>query len=591
MLIPFPAYVDLAIIPVFYISNKPGTLPEALRPYRTELKAGIPKLKILAMRFPCKLTIRSIMAALAVVFFTPGAPATPTANGSSFLDAEQSRIDYTTPEITQPRMGCGDLIHVSDADNSVVSATLSPAAAGSPDLCVVRGVISPEVRYIVYLPARWNGRLYMHGNGGYAGEALDDEAGHMARLKAARHGFAAAFTNTGHDAATERGGTWAHNNLQKEIDFGFRAVHLTALTAKNLAAAYYGKAPGYSYFDGCSTGGLQGFNEAQRFPADFDGILAGAPVFSLREMIWQYRNIQKAVAEAPLSREKLELLGDIILERYDEADGVKDGVIGNPPAVDFDPQRDLPRIQATQQGFTDDEINTLAVIYGPTFIGKTEIYPRTVIGGEFPGLAYTDGTYTPVAPQSAWDGRAVPDSKGGLGQSFIVQSWFRYLAFETDDADRDWRELDPERDYPRTLQSGLIFNATDPDLRPFQRRGGKMIIYHGWADFGINPMRSVEYYHEVAALPGDDISGFLQLYLVPGMHHCNGGVNVDRFDLMTPLINWVEGDVTPRDLTGHRVEQGKVTRTRPLCAYPRVSRYRGTGSIDAHENFACVDPE
>ena len=230
------------------------------------------------------------------------------------------------------------------------------------------------------------------------------------------------------------------------------------------------------------------------FPSDFDGILAGAPVFSLREMIWQYRNIQKAIAETPLSREKLELLGDIILSRYDEADGVKDGVIGNPPAVDFDPQKDLPRMTNTDQGFTDDEIDTLTVIYGPTRIGGTEIYPRTVIGGEFPGLAYADGNYTPAAPQSAWEGRAVPDTSGGLEQKLIVQSWFRHLAFETDDPDRDWRELDPVQDYPRTVQSGQIFNATDPDLRPFHRRGGKMIIYHGWADFGINPMRTVEYY-------------------------------------------------------------------------------------------------
>ena len=543
------------------------------------------------MSLPRILTTQAIVVTLAAVFFTHVLPATPTANGSSFSDAEQSHIDYTRREVTELRMGCGDLIHLSDADNSILSAILSPAEPDSPKMCVVRGAISPEVRYIVYLPTRWNGRLYMHGNGGYAGESLDDAVGHLARLKAARYGFAAAFTNTGHDADTEPGGTWAHNNPQKEIDFGFRAVHLTTGAAKWLAAAYYGKAPAYSYFDGCSTGGLQGFNEAQRFPADFDGILAGAPVFSLREMIWQYWNIQKAIAETPLSREKLELLGDTILSRYDEADGVKDGVIGNPPAVDFDPQRDLPRIKGTQQGFTEEEISTLAVIYGPTFIGEAEIYPRTVVGGEFPGLAYDDGTYTPVAPQTAWDGRAVRDGKGGLGQSFIVKSWFQYLAFETDDADRDWRELDPQRDYPRTLQSGLIFNATDPDLRPFQRRGGKMIIYHGWADFGINPMRTVEYYREVAALLGDEIAGFLQLYLVPGMHHCNGGVNVDRFDLMTPLINWVEGGATPQDLTGHRVEQGKVTRTRPLCAWPRVSRYRGSGSIDAHENFVCVIPK
>ena len=543
------------------------------------------------MRVACKPAITSIVVACAAIVITSVSQSTPTANGSSFSDAERSPIDYTRPEVTQQRMGCGDLIHLSDADNGILSTTLSRAGPDSPEMCVVRGVISPEVRYIVYLPTRWNGRLYMHGNGGYAGESLDDEVGHLARLKAVRHGFAAAFTNTGHDADTEPGGTWAYNNPQKEIDFGFRSVHLTAESAKRLATAYYGKAPEYSYFDGCSTGGLQGFNEAQRFPADFDGILAGAPVFSLREMIWQYWNIQKAIAETPLSRDKLEMLGDFILDRYDETDGVRDGVIGNPPAVDFDPQRDLPRMKGTHQGFTHDEINTLAVIYGTTYIRGTEIYPRTVIGGEFPGIAYAAGSYTPVAPQSAWEGRAVPDSKGGLEQKLIIDSWFRHLAFEMDDAERDWMELDPVRDYPRTVQSGLIFNATDPDLRPFHQHGGKMIIYHGWADFGVNPMRTIEYYRQVAALLGDEISTFLQLYLIPGMHHCTGGVNIDRFDLMTPLINWVEGGIVPWGLMGHRVEQGKVTRTRPLCAYPRVSRYRGTGSIDAHENFECADPK
>lgn len=543
------------------------------------------------MRLPRILTTQTIVATLAAVFFTHGLPATPTANGSSFSDADQSHIDYTRREVTELRMGCGDLIHLSDADNSILPATPSPTEPDSSEMCVVRGVISPEVRYIVYLPTRWNRRLYMHGNGGYAGESLDDEVGHLARLKAVRHGFAAAFTNTGHDADTKPGGTWAYNNPQKEIDFGFRAVHLTAESAKRLAAAYYGKAPEYSYFDGCSTGGLQGFNEAQRFPADFDGILAGAPVFSLREMIWQYWNIQKAIAETPLSRDKLEMLGDFILDRYDETDGVRDGVIGDPLAIDFDPQRDLPRMKGARQGFTDDEINTLAVIYGPTYIGGTKIYPRTVIGGEFPGLAYANGSYTPVSAQSAWEGRAVPDSIGGLEQQLIVDSWFRYLAFETDDAERNWMELDPVRDYPRTVQSGQIFNATNPDLKPFHRRGGKMIIYHGWADFGVNPMRTIEYYRQLAALLGDEISTFLQLYLIPGMHHCTGGVNIDRFDLMTPLINWVEDGIVPQGLTGHRVEQGKVTRTRPLCAYPRVSRYRGSGSIDAQENFECAEPE
>ena len=525
------------------------------------------------------------MIVLAMAFTAPVILATSTPNGSSFLAAKDSRIDYTKPEINRPRTTCRSLINLFEPHNSILSASL---LSKEPEMCVVRGVISPEVQYIAYLPTRWNGRFYMHGNGGYAGESLDDEVGHLARLKAVQHGFVAAFTNTGHDAASEPGGTWAHNNLQKEIDFGFRAVHLTSVVVKNLATAYYGKAPRYSYFDGCSTGGLQGFSEAQRFPGDFDGILAGAPVFSLREMIWQYWNNHMALLATPLSREKLKLLGDIVLRLFDEVDGVKDGVIGNPSAVDFNPQRDLPRAGGERQGFTDAEIKLLDVIYGPTYVGKSNIYPGTVIGGEFPGFTYLGGTYEPVVSQSAWEGRAVPDSQGMMEQQFILASWFRYLAFEVDDNELDWRELDPERDLVRMEQSGRIFNATDPDLRPFHRRGGKMIIYHGWADFGISPLRTVEYFEQAAKVVGDKLSEFLQLYLIPGMHHCTGGVNIDRFDLMTPLINWVEGGVVPRDLVGHRVEQGKVTRTRPLCAYPMVSRYRGTGSIDAHENFECV---
>ena len=544
-------------------------------------------LKISLMRLPRRLIKQSIVVALVMVLAAPASQATPTPNGSSFLDAKKSRVDYTRAEIKHPRIACRELITLSDPDNSIVSATLLPA---EPEVCVLRGVISPEVQYIVYLPTRWNGRLYMHGNGGYAGESLDDEVGHLARLRAARHGFAAAFTNTGHDAASEPGGKWAYNNLQKEIDFGYRAVHLTAITVKNIVAAYYGKAPGYSYFDGCSTGGLQGFNEAQRFPADFDGILAGAPVFSIREMVWQYWKNQKAIVETPLSREKLKLLGDVILSLFDEADGVTDGVIGNPLALDFDPQRDLPRTDGDGRGFTDDEIDMLTAIYGPTYVGDVEIYPRTVVGGEFPGLHYAGGTYSPVAPHSPWEGRALPDSQGRLEQRLILESWFRYLAFEADDSELDWRELDPERDLARMVQSGQIFNATDPDLSTFRQRGGKMIIYHGWADFGVNPLRTVEYFQQVATVLGDEISEFLQLYLIPGMHHCKGGVNIDRFDLMTPLINWVEDDVVPQGLVGHRVEQGKITRTRPLCAYPEVARYRGTGNIDAHENFECVEP-
>jgi hypothetical protein len=543
------------------------------------------------MRSGCEHTSQCIMIVIAMVMTTSVTWASPTPNGSSFLDAKESQVDYTSPKVKHPRTSCRSLIGLSDSHNSVLSATLILANAGSPEMCEVRGVLNPEVQYIVNLPTEWNARLYMHGNGGWAGESLDDEAGQLARLKAVQHGFATAFTNTGHDAKSEPGTDWGYNNVQKEIDWGFRAVHVTALAVKELAAQYYGKSPAYSYFDGCSTGGLQGFTEAQRFPDDFDGILAGAPVFSLNEMIWQYWKNHKAIDETPLSREKLKLLGDIILKSFDAVDGVKDGVIGNPLTVDFDPERDLPRATAVTPGFTDDEIRMLDIIYGPTYVGDTKIYPRLTVGGEFPGRTYLEGTYKPNKSKSSWEGRVVPDSQGGLGQPFILQTWFQNLAFEVDDSELDWKALNPEQDMLRTVQSSRIFNATDPDLKSFHLGGGKMIIYHGWADFGINPLRTVEYFEQVAAVSGDEIDDFLQLYLIPGMDHCTGGVNIDRFDLMTPLINWVEDGVLPHDLVGLRIDEGKVTRTRPLCAYPQVSRYRGTGDIDAQESFDCVDPE
>ena len=458
-------------------------------------------------------------------------------------------------------------------------------------MCVLRGVINPEVQYIIYLPTNWNGRIYMHGNGGYAGESLDDEIGHLARLKAVRHGFVAAFTNTGHDAESEAGASWGYNNIQKEIDFGFRAVHVTIAAVKELSAAYYGKEPRYSYFDGCSTGGLQGFSEAQRFPNDFDGILVGAPVFNLSHMIWQYWQNHMALNKTPLSREKLEMLGNFILESFDQVDGVKDGVIANPSAIDFVAQRDLPRAKDGHKGFTDDEISMLSVIYGPTYVGETKIYPRTVIGGEFPGMVYPNGTYETTALQSPWQGRVVPDSQGQLEQHFILQSWFQNLAFEVDDKTLDWRTLDPQRDLPRMKQSSRIFDASNPDLQPFYRKGGKMIIYHGWTDFGISPLATIEYFEKVIAILGNNkVAEFLQLYMVPGMGHCRGGVNVDRFDLMTPLINWVERGVVPQDIIGRRIIEGKTTRTRPLCAYPEVARYSGKGSIDDHSNFECINP-
>jgi feruloyl esterase len=225
-------------------------------------------------------------------------------------------------------------------------------------------------------------------------------------------------------------------------------------------------------------------------------------------------------------------------------------------------------------------------------VGGKVVYPRTVVGGEGPGETYVHGTYDEIAPISAWDTRVVPDSRGDMQHRDIVSSWFRYIAFDVDNPKLDWRKLNPERDLPRMTLSSRLMDATNPDLSAFFKRNGKLIIYHGWADFGVDPLRTLEYFRRVEALLGTEaVKRSIQLYLVPGMFHCRGGRGTDRFDLMTPLINWVEGGTSPSGLIARRIEHGKTTRTRPLCPYPTREHYRGSGNTADYRSFDCIEPD
>lgn len=506
---------------------------------------------------------------------------------SSFDDARRTSIDYDRPAVAQPALDCTTSALSAVPGATILGVNSVPAGADHPAYCEVRGLIPSEIQYIVYLPHAWNGRLYMHGNGGFAGESLDAPLGHRARMKAVRLGFAATFTNTGHDAASAPAGQWANDALASEVDFGFRAVHLTVTTVKGLLASYYGRGVSRSYFDGCSTGGRQGLMSAQRFPEDFDGILAGAPVLDMTHMLWKYWQTQKAVADAPLSADTLKRLTAFLLERYDSVDGLADGVIADPLAIDFDARRDLPR---GARGFTESEISTLSEIYAAVTIGDKEVFPGLVIGSERPGQSYSPETGLPLPPQSPWLTRVIPDAQGTLGQRKLVETWFRYLAFTPDDPALDWRSLDPERDLPRMQQAGRIMDAVDPDLTAFERRGAKIILYHGWADFGVSPLRTIQYYEALERRARGRADSFARLYMVPGMFHCEGGVDVDRFDLMTPLVGWVEQDVAPQVLSGVRVEDGEIVRTRPLCPYPLRLHYRGAGDGSLQEHFTCSAP-
>lgn len=502
-------------------------------------------------------------------------------NGYSFLDAAQSKVPYTeTP--ARPQASCAALVSLTGFEFSIVAAQLVPASADAPEHCRVSGVIPPEIRFEVNLPTSWNRRLYMHGNGGYAGTPPEDPGLVRTKSAAMRNGFATAYTDTGHDRRVYPLGEFAYNNTQKEIDYSFRAVHLTVVTAKKLVSAYYDRAASYSYWDGCSTGGRQGLMSAQRFPEDFDGIVAGAPVLNFSGTMMGYIWKLNALKHAPLELDKIVRVGEKVYERCDARDGLKDGLIEDPRDCDFDPEQHLPRCESGGGGncFTAGEIRALAGVYSDVMSNGKAIFPGQPVGAEA----------APPNGASGWNRWIVNGDGPSIGKTFS-ETFLRYLAFPDDNPDRTWEAFDFDKDPGRMAFIQSILDATNPDLSEFKNRGGKMITYYGWADTALNPLMNVEYYEQVRAKLGGGAKDVYRLYMVPGMFHCRGGLGVDRIDAITPLINWVEGGVAPETLIASREVDGNVKITRPLCVFPEVARYRGTGDPNDAASFRCVAPQ
>ena len=506
-------------------------------------------------------------------------------NGSSFIDAGKSPLNYRLGGVA-PRAGCKDLMRLSDGQVTILSAELIAPAGDMPEFCRVLGVIQPEVKFEVTLPTSWNRRLYMRGNGGYAGESLDAPPRIAQRNEALRNGFVAVQTNTGHDAATEPLATFAVN-LQKTVDYAFRAVHETVRTAKRVAGAYYDRPIAYSYFDGCSTGGRQGLISAQRFPGDFDGIVVGAPVLNFTDSvlvgIWQAR----ALTAAPIPPAKLQHVAQAVYDKCDAADGLRDGLIDDPRQCRFDPAVDLPKCSGEEKDacFTSAQIGTLKALYGGILSNGKPHFPGLLPGAEKVGADFV----TLREKASGWDewviGKAGPSRLLQYGEAFA-----RYLAFSKADAAYDWRKFDFDKDLGRTDQIRTLLDARDPDLSDFKSRGGKIVMYFGWADTALSPIMGIDYYEKVTAKIGSATRDFYRLFMVPGMFHCRGGFGPNRFDAMTPLINWVENGTPPQRIEASLMEEGKTARTRPLCPYPEVARHNGSGSIDEAANFSCQAP-
>jgi Tannase and feruloyl esterase len=508
--------------------------------------------------------MKRTLTIVAVVFAT--APLTAQ-NQSQFKDWKSSALADATQ--TKARVACPSLVSLTAYDFSITAATIIPASADTPEYCRVVGLIQPEIRFEVGLPSAWNGRLYMFGNGGYAGEPID-AAGRVATARrAVARGFATAQMNTGHDAAVEPLGTFAASP-QKLVDYAYRAVHVTALTAKRIAQSYYDAAPRRSYFDGCSTGGRQGLISAQRFPDDFDGIVVGAPVLNFSGTMISYLAMQRAIAAAPLPASKLQALADAVYAKCDAADGLKDGLIDDPRRCRINASADLPRCANDVDGpacFTSGQARTIDAIYAGVTRGGAEFFPGWPAGAE--------------AGWAPWFVSAQQAIQIGFAETF-----FKNIAFGRPNQKYDWMTFNIDTDVDKIEAARALLDATDPDLSRFKARGGKIVSYYGWADPALNPLMGVGYYESVSKKMGatDD---FYRLFMVPGMYHCGGGIGTSTFDALTPLVEWVEKGTAPASIVGSKVADGKVVRTRPLCPYPQVAIYKGSGSVDEAASFAC----
>lgn len=465
-----------------------------------------------------------------------------------------------------------------------IHATAIPAANNVPAHCRVTGLLSPEIAFEVSLPEKWNTRFYMIGNGGHAGENLEDPGRVSQRNDALRMGFAFAQTNTGHDSRKEPGGSFVMNNPQKAIDYAYRAVHLTTVTTKDITKDYFGKAVTKAYWNSCSNGGRQGLIEAQRYPEDFDGVVANAPWadqtgFTIGAL-WN----QRALTETPVSGPKLAMLATKVMEKCDAVDGLKDGLIDDPRKCSFDAKVDVPACRAGQDDpdcLTNAQAEAIMKVYsGPVSNGKP-FFTGYMLGSEA----------VANAGNSNWIGMIAPAQPSAKPADFnLAEGTMRYLVQTPPKPDWDYKTFDFDKDIHMLDAWSKKADAKNPDLSKFRKQGGKLLMTYGWSDQILQPMMGVKYFEDAVAKNGPDTTDFFRLFMVPGMSHCSGGIGTDRFDSMTTLIDWVEKNKAPDSIAASRVVNNQVVRTRPLCPYPQVARYSGQGSIDDAKNFSCVKP-
>jgi feruloyl esterase len=482
------------------------------------------------------------------------------------------------------------------------TATNGQVFTNMPAFCRVAATLAPtsdsDIAIEVWMPASsWNGRFEGVGNGGFAG-SID----YSALASGIQLGHATVSTDTGH-VGSSTDGSFALGHPQKIIDFGYRAIHLMTVRGKQIAGAFYGESPEHSYFTGCSTGGRQALMEAQRFSNDYDGIVAGDPVAHYTHhhvggnlwVVWQMFNNSASTVFTTQDT----LLGNAVNAACDALDGVVDGVLNDPRRCRYNPEKLLCKGSGKPPScLTAEQVEAVRSIWtGPDqMVHQHDYYPPFERGGEADGWPYTISPLPPPAPQT--------DSHAAIGIPF-----FEYFVFDNPNWDYrtfDWKS-DPAYVDNKIVLAGQtlasVLNSINPDLSRFRAHGGKLIQYHGFGDPEVPPLTSINYFESVVKFPGESnpeesspaesverTQEFYRLFMVPGMNHCKGGPGANLFDMLTPLVDWVEKDIAPERIIATHIDSAPVHGvefTRPLCPYPQEAVYKGSGNPNDAANFVC----
>lgn len=512
----------------------------------------------------------------------------------------------TSLKVKLPVTGCQTLSDFNLAEiggeGSKISAASIVEQASGP-VCMVEGTLAPAIGFKVQLPLEnWTQRYMQLGCGGLCGRAELMIGAAQGCQAVEDSNFVLATTDMGHQG----GGGDFGNDPQKRIDFAYRAMHLTSLTAKALIKELYGQEAKYAYFNGCSDGGREALMEAQRYPDDFDGIIAGAPAmnFSVQNSFhhgWLALSNMSEDGKAILHAEKMPVLHQAVLAACDELDGLKDGLLQDPRACQFDPSTIQCKAgQATDNCLTSAEVTAATKIYAGPHDVKTG--KALALGAPMPGS------------ELSWPGVFVPKTGSeAIFSKMIVEGALGGVIYEMNPQQFELSDLEfTEQAFTDISELYGLYSAVDPDLSAFNANGGKLILWHGWSDPHISPINSIAYYEAVEKQMGKAITAeMMKFYLFPGMYHCFGGDGPYQFDLLTAMMRWVEQGIAPEAIVASQsskltafnaagapeAQSGDeasadamatgIDRSRPVYPYPYIAAYKGNGSVNDAGSFSA----